>query len=142
ERINASVRILVAGTQDAIGPAFEALLVRRVWENLRLEAAGAAVAVGLAPLALVAFQAVAAVELDSRLVGDDRERAARLGVDELSGLNQLAFGDAVTVDHEVVVVPEGRGLGELIDPLADGRRRAEVERRPFHRGLLARGDQR
>src|SRR5689334_10695052 len=101
------MRVLVAGTEHAVGPAFEALLVRRVGEDLRLEAAGAAVAIGLASLALVAFQEVAAIELDARLVGDDGERATRLWVDELGRFHQLALAGVAAVDHEVVIVPEG-----------------------------------
>ncbi len=96
---------------------------------------------GVPHLALTASHAAekaAAVELHPRLGGAHLDGAARDGVGDLEeGRAQLAVGNAVARDNEVVVV----AVDNLVDARANGRRDGKVKRGVLDARELARGDE-
>src|SRR5947209_12599788 len=123
EREYSSRVIRVAGPQDC---RRKVRFVRRIGEMLRLEAETASRAVRVTRFAGIARQPVARVELHARLGRRDIERAPARRLDHPRGMVHAAR----SVQDEVVVVAvrEAELRVIAIDPRADGRARAEIER--------------
>ena len=83
------------------------------------------------------FKMVAGVKLHTRLRGPDFHYAAALRLADPGGQHE---GFAVAIQNKVVVVTAGFRL-ELIDARADASRCGEVQRRAFHAGDFAGGNQ-
>src|SRR5690348_16864631 len=80
-----------------------------------------------------AVQEIPRVELQTRLIGKDVQRAATGGIDYPRRVMRL--GPRATIEHEVVVVAAGDlelSVGG-VDPRADGGRSPEIEGRSRHR---------
>src|SRR5262245_57656608 len=96
-------------------------LVRRVGKVLTLEAEAGAGRVRMAMLADLPGQEVAGVELEARLGGGERDRAAARRLEDVDA--------AAVIHHQVVIVagamPQLLVIG--VDARADRRRPPEVE---------------
>ena len=99
---------------------------------LRLQTKPAATLIGYSAFALDgSVEKIAAIKLDSRLIGENAQHAPRVWVVHLRRLRQSSsFG----VEHPVMIVPstEMELLIVRVDAAPDSCRFSEVERRGFH----------
>lgn len=119
----------------------EIWMIRRVGEVLCLEADGGATGIGRAVGAFDTGKEVAGVELQTRFCGIYIERTAADGLQQMSGMGELAL--LFLIEHVVMVIAAAvldLLVVGIVDMVTEGHGLTEVKRRAFYFPDLSRGD--